>query len=249
MSFYSVVRAIFKYPLKLIFRIRVTGAENVPAEGGVLICSNHTSMADVIPIAVALKRRPRYMTKKEALSVPVAGAFLRAMGAFAVDRGGADLGAVKTAVSIIKEGGAVCMFPQGHRFPKVAARSIQPRSGAGLIAYRAGCGVLPIYLCTKSGKVSAFRRCEVVIGELIPFDALGFENGGTEEYKRATNILYERICELGVAANAPLEVAAANEANAAADGANGANGGAGGGAGGADSGASGGADGGAGGEK
>ena len=212
MSLDKVVRTLLKYPLKLIFGIRVVGEENIPHEGGFLLCANHTSMVDVIPIAVGMRHQPRYMAKKEALSVPVAGAFLRALGAFSVDRGGADVGAVKTAISILKEGGVVSMFPQGHRYPKVAARSTPVRNGAGLIAYRAGCGVLPVYIKSKSGKFGAFRRNEIIYGKLIPFEELGFEKGGNDEYKRAMEIIFGRICDLGVAAGAPLEIAAAAEA-------------------------------------
>ena len=211
MSVYKVIRAIFKYPLKLIFGVSVAGKENIPKDVGFLLCSNHTSMADVVAIAVALPVSPRFMAKKEALSVPVVGAFLRSLGAFAVDRGGADLGAVKTAVGIIKDGGAVCMFPQGHRYPNVAAASTEPRSGAGLIAYRASCGVLPIYIKTKSGRLKPFHSNKVVVGEFIPYSDLGFENGGSAEYKSAAELIFGRICEIGVAAGAPLEVAAAKE--------------------------------------
>ena len=209
MSFYKVIKAIFKYPLKLIFGVRVTGSGNVPEDGGFLVCVNHTSMADVILVALAMKHQPRFMAKKEALSVPVAGAFLRSLGAFSVDRGGADVGAVKKAISIIDEGGVVSIFPQGHRYPKVAARSTPVRHGAGLISYRAACGVLPMYIKTKSGKVKAFCRNEIVIGEFIPHGELGFENGGSDEYRRATEKVFDRICDIGVAAGAPLEVAAA----------------------------------------
>lgn len=209
MIFYKIIRAIFKYPLKLIFGIRVTGRENVPADGGFLVCANHTSMADVILVALAMKYQPRFMAKKEALSVPVVGAFLRSLGAFSVDRGGADVGAVKKAISIIEDGGVVSIFPQGHRYPKVAARSTPVRHGAGLISYRAKCGVLPMYIKTKCGKVKPFHRNEIVIGEFIPNEALGFENGGSAEYRAATELIFDRVCDIGVAAGAPLEAAAA----------------------------------------
>ena len=209
MSFYKVMKGIFKYPLKAIFCVRVTGAENVPETGGFLVCVNHTSMADVILIAIAMKHQPRFMAKKEALSVPVVGAFLRSLGAFSVDRGGADVGAVKKAISLIEDGGVVSIFPQGHRYPKVAARSTPVRHGAGLIAYRASCGVLPMYIKTKSGQVKAFHRNEIVIGEPIPREALGFAEGGSAEYRRATELIFDRVCDIGVAAGAPLEVAAA----------------------------------------
>ena len=52
-------------------------------------------------------------------------------------------------------------------------------------------------------------RNEIVIGELIPFEEFGFEEGGSEEYRRATEIVFGRICDIGVAAGAPLEAAAA----------------------------------------
>ena len=209
MSFYKVIKAIFKYPLKALFCVHVTGAENVPEDGGFLVCVNHTSMADVILVALAMKHQPRFMAKKEALSVPVVGAFLRSLGAFPVDRGGADVGAVKKAISLIGDGGVVSIFPQGHRYPKVAARSTPVRHGAGLISYRASCGVLPMYIKTKSGQVKAFHRNEIVIGELIPRDALGFAEGGSAEYRRAAELIFDRVCDIGVAAGAPLEVAAA----------------------------------------
>ena len=208
MSFYTVIKAIFKHPLKLIFGVRVSGTENIPEDGGFLVCANHTSMADVILIALALPRQPRFMTKKEATSVPVVGAFLRSLGAFSVDRGGADLGAVKKAISLIEGGGVVAIFPQGHRYPKVAARSPPVRHGAGLISYRANCGVLPMYIKTKSGKVKAFHRNEIVVGEFIPNAALGFSEGGSAEYRRASELVFDRVCDIGVAAGAPLEVAA-----------------------------------------
>ena len=208
--FYKIIKAIFKYPLMLIFGIRVTGRENVPENGGFLVCVNHTSMADVILIALSMKHQPRFMAKKEATSVPVVGAFLRGLGAFSVDRGGADVGAVKKAISIIEDGGVVSIFPQGHRYPKVAARSTPVRHGAGLISYRANCGVLPMYIKTKSGKVKPFHRNEIVIGEFVPNASLGFEKGGSAEYARATELIFDRVCDIGVAAGAPLEVEAAD---------------------------------------
>lgn len=208
MMFYKIIKAIFKYPLMLIFGVRVTGRENIPESGGFLLCANHTSMADVILIAVAMRHQPRFMAKKEAISVPVVGAFLRGLGAFPVDRSGADVGAVKKAINIIKEGGVVSIFPQGHRYPYVAARSTPVRHGAGLIAYRASCAVLPVYIKTKSGKVKAFHRNEIVIGEPIPYESLGFTSGGSAEYSRVSGLIFDRICDIGARSGAPLELAA-----------------------------------------
>ncbi len=213
MNLYSVIRAIFKYPMKFVFRVHVTGAENIPADEGFVLCANHTSMCDVIVLAVAMDRQIRYMAKKEVLKVPVIGAFLRSLGAFAVDRGAADLGAIKKATTIIEDGGVVCMFPQGHRYPKVAVRSTAFRSGVGLVAYRAGCGIMPAYIKTSSGAAGFFRRTDVIFGEFIPNSELGFESGGNSEYKNAAQMLFECICDIGVKSGAALELAAAGGAS------------------------------------
>lgn len=209
MNLYKVIYTVFKHPLRLIFRVHVSGEENIPEKDGVILCANHTSMCDVLVLAVALKRQPRYMAKKELLKIPVVGAFLRALGAFSVDRGAADLGAVRKAISIIEDGGVVCMFPQGHRYPKVAVRSTPFRNGAGLIAYRAGCAVLPAYIKTSSGVVRFFRRTEVIFGKPIQNGEFRFTEGGNAEYKKAVKIMFERICDIGVEAGAPLELSAA----------------------------------------
>lgn len=209
MNLYSVIRAVFKYPMRFIFRVHVYGAENIPGDEGFILCANHTSMCDVVVLAVAMDRQLRYMAKKEVLKVPVIGAFLRSLGAFPVDRGAADLGAIKKADSIIAEGGVVCMFPQGHRYPKTAVRNTAFRSGVGLISYRAKCGVMPAYIKTTSGVVRFFRRTDVVFGEFIPNGEFGFTDGGNSEYKRAAETVFERICDVGVDSGAPLEILAA----------------------------------------
>lgn len=217
MSFYKVVKAIFKYPLSLMLGLRAYGTENIPEEGGFLICANHTSMIDVVVIAAGMKRQPHYMAKKEALSVPVIGPFLRSLGAFPVDRTGADVGAIKKAISLIDGGEVVCMFPQGHRYPKVAARTTAVHSGAGLIAYRAKCGVLPVYIKTKTGQVRFFHRTEVFFGPMIPSDALGFENGGGAEYKAAAESIFGAVCDIGAKNGAVLEIEAAKNVGDSGD--------------------------------
>ena len=54
MKFYEAIYKIFARPVRALYRVRVIGAENLPAEGGCLLCSNHTSMRDVVVLAAAL---------------------------------------------------------------------------------------------------------------------------------------------------------------------------------------------------
>ena len=138
MKFYEAIYKIFARPVRALYRVRVIGAENLPAEGGCLLCSNHTSMRDVVVLAAALPRQPRYMAKKELFKIPLLSQLIRALGAFPVDRGGADVSSIKKSIAMIEGGEVVSLFPQGHRVKGRCARGTPIKNGAGLIAYRSG---------------------------------------------------------------------------------------------------------------
>ena len=106
-KFYRVIYTLFVWPVRAIFPVKVVNPENIPADGGCLVCANHTSMLDVLILSAGLKRQIRYMAKKEAMTVPVIGKFLSALGAYAVDRGGADVGAIKQTIAFLESGQSV----------------------------------------------------------------------------------------------------------------------------------------------
>ena len=71
------------------------------------------------------------------------------------------------------------------------------KHGVGMIAYYAKTAVVPAYIRTKGNRVRFFCQTEVIIGDPIPFDALGFTAGGKAEYKAATEKIFTEICALG----------------------------------------------------
>lgn len=196
MSFYKFIYTTLRYPLKWIFGVSAEGVENVPAEGGVILASNHTSMADVVAISVTCPRQVRYMAKAEAIRAPVAGAFLRALGAFPVNRGGADVKSLKYTMGLIEDGQIVGIFPQGTRRPGVDPRETEVKGGVGLIAYRTGADVIPVFLDSKKKKTAAFHKTHVVYGAPIKNSDLGFEKGGGAEYDAAAKAVFGRVCAL-----------------------------------------------------
>ena len=193
--FFRVIYKIFRLPLKLLYRIKVEGAENIP-EGGCILASNHTAMPDVVAISVAVKRQVRYMSKAEALRVPVVGRFLRALGAYPVNRGGADVKSLKFTISLIESGQTVGIFPQGTRRPGVDPRTTEVKGGVGMIAYHTGADVLPVFLDSKKMKTKPFCRNRVIIGKVIKNSELGFVKGGGKEYDAASKFVFDRICAL-----------------------------------------------------
>jgi len=120
----------------------VEGYENVPKTGGAILVSNHLNNADPCIIPGVFKRRMITMAKKEMFKWPVINLLFRFIGAFPVDRQGADLGALREAQSVLHDGILLLMFPEGTR-----SRDRQLHkgfAGSALIAYRTGAPIIPV---------------------------------------------------------------------------------------------------------
>jgi len=197
MSTYSKIYKLLAKPLRAVFSLKVEGETNLDNNKGYLLCANHTGLLDVIVLAVGLRRQPRFMGKKELFKIPVLKQLITALGAFPVDRGGSDVGAIRKTISLIEKGELVGMFPQGTRHPRVDPRTTEVKNGAGMIAYRAKCDVIPVYIKTKNNHTMLFRKTTVVFGAPISYEEFGFKDGGTKEYKAASELIFDRICALG----------------------------------------------------
>lgn len=197
MQDYSFFKRHVSGLVRWLWQIEVVGAENQPQEDGYLLCSNHTSMSDVIVLAVGTKRIIHYMAKAELLHIPIIGSFLKSLGAFPVRRGKADLAALKHAMNMIEAGDIVGFFPQGTRCPHVDPRTTDVKSGAGMMVYHTKCKVVPVYIKTKQNKTKMFHKTQVIYGPPISYEELPFEKGTTAEFREATAFIFDRICALG----------------------------------------------------
>jgi 1-acyl-sn-glycerol-3-phosphate acyltransferase len=120
----------------------VQGRENVPKTGGAILVSNHLNNADPCIIPGALNRRIITMAKKEMFKWPVISLLFRFIGAFPVDRSGADIAALREAQHVVDDGLLLLMFPEGTR-----SRDRQLHkgfAGTALVAYRTGAPMIPI---------------------------------------------------------------------------------------------------------
>ena len=194
---YSFLKPIVGPIYRFFVRVKGVGVENIPDEGGLVLCSNHIAALDVITIGCVSKRQLCFVAKKELFSVPILKGLIKALGAIKMDRSGGNVGAIKASVETAKSGKILSIFPQGHRFPGVDPAKTPIRHGAGLIAYQSGCDVLPVCIKIKGCKYRFLRKTEVVFGKVIKNSELGFVNGGTAEYKAATELIFSKITELG----------------------------------------------------
>lgn len=200
---YSFLKPTVGGLYRLLFRVKVIGKENVPKDGGVLLCPNHIAAVDVISIGAVCPRQITCIAKKELFDIPVLGGLIKALGAVKIDRGGADVGAIKTAVSVLESGKVVTIFPQGHRCPGVNPSTTPIRHGAALIAYHAKCDVIPVTINIKGAKYGLFKKTEVIFGKPMSYEDLGFESGGRDEYANATNMIFDEVIKNGSFSSLP----------------------------------------------
>ncbi|MFN0155590.1 MAG: lysophospholipid acyltransferase family protein [Gaiella sp.] len=129
-----------------LFRLRATGREHLPRDGGYVLAANHWSNFDPWPLGTPLfpRRFLRFMAKSELFWFPL-GPFLSAAGGFKVRRGERDLDAIETGVSLARGGEVVVMFPEGTRRSKGLRKKYEARwhSGAARIALDAGVPLVP----------------------------------------------------------------------------------------------------------
>ena len=194
---YSTLRFCLVGIIKFFLHIKPVNVKNIPKDGGYVICANHVAIRDVFLIAAACPRQINFVAKRELFSVPIIGSLIKALGAIKLDRGGNDVGAIKASVNAAKSGNIVAIFPQGHRYPGVNPAATPRKNGAGMIAYRAKVGLIPVALKAKDNKYRLFRKVEVIFGKPIEYAELGFTDGGNEEYKNATDTVFAEIVRLG----------------------------------------------------
>ena len=184
--FYRVVRNIAWFLCKILFPMKVIGAENVPKDGPVLICSNHISMVDPVLIAVSFKRQITYMAKKELFGTKFTNWFFRNLGMVPVDRGASDIAALRICLETLNEGRILGVFPQGHRFKQDENHEIQ--SGAAIMALRSKAVVVPVHV---SAPLKFFRKNTVRFGK--PVDLSDLVRVNSQAIAAASNRITEGI--------------------------------------------------------
>src|SRR3954452_7658564 len=113
-------------------RLEVTGLENMPESGPVLLAGNHDSYWDPIAVGMAgLRRRQIHALAKSSLWKPVIGRVLDGMGQIPIERGKGDARALDTAIQRLREGACIGVFPEGTRS---LGRRLRARSGFGRLA-------------------------------------------------------------------------------------------------------------------
>ena len=155
-------------PLRILARglmdLEVTGTENIPKEGPVVVAANHFSHLDPPLVVNALGRLVRFIAVDELfgnhLTFDVVTGFF---GAIPTDRDGVPLRALEEAIAYLRAGGTAGVFPEGRRVKYW--RETEPKRGAAWLAWMSGAPLLPVTIHgthnTLGQSDGGFRRASV----------------------------------------------------------------------------------------
>ena len=190
--FYPIVMFLIRVVLSLYHWPSFRGRENLP-EGPCVICANHAGFADPLWVFLLMGTRvpPWTMAKKSVMEKPILGAFLKANRAFPVDRDNVDVAAIKKSLSVLKNGEKLLIFPEGTRVKN--GKKSEPKSGAVLLAQRAGVPLVPVYI-THHRK--PFRPIKVIMDKAYT-PAYTSRRPDSLELERHTAELMAKIYRLG----------------------------------------------------
>jgi len=201
--FVALLRAVCLLYAKTIHRLKVHGPrpDPVPHTGAFIVVANHRSGVDPIVISVATRRRLRFLMAKEYYEIPVLHGAFRALQCIPVKRDGNDLGATKMALSALREGHVIAIFPQGGI--REANTPLEGKEGVALLSVRTGAPVIPVYVDGSPNKDSALgalfvpSRTTVRFGEAMDFSKGGQGKASREDLEAITAAILERISSLG----------------------------------------------------
>jgi len=197
---YSIAYVFVAIISRIYFRLHITGRENIPKEGGVIIASNHLSYLDIPLLGYSIGRRADYMGKRELFNIPIISYLLRTLGGFPIDRDKLDRAALKDAVKRLKSGRVIVVYPEGTRSRDSILQPGKP--GVGIIVKMSGAKVVPAAIqgTDRAMPIGAWlirpAKVTVKFGKPLDFNNLAKSGNEKEGVEMITKTIMENISTL-----------------------------------------------------
>jgi len=199
---YSIAYVLVAIISRIYFRLHITGRENIPKEGGVIIASNHLSYLDIPLLGYSIGRRADYMGKRELFNIPIISSLFRTLGGFPIDRDKLDRTALKDAVKRLKSGRVIVVYPEGTRSRDSILQPGKP--GVGIIVKMSGAKVVPAAIqgTDRAMPIGAWlirpAKVTVKFGKPLDFNNLAKSGNEKEGVEMITKTIMESISTLNI---------------------------------------------------
>ncbi|MEW5994458.1 MAG: lysophospholipid acyltransferase family protein [Candidatus Zixiibacteriota bacterium] len=194
---YYIGRKLVRLISRLVFRVQITGIENIPMSGGFILACNHISYCDPPLVGSWVSREMYFLAKKELMDYWGFGALLRSLNALPLKRDAIDRRAIELGVEKIREGYGLVIFPEGTR--SKADDLLPGRAGVGVIAKEAECPIVPTYVFGTnrlSRCLAGAKRLRISYGRPIPVDWIVLQPHDKSGYQAITEEVMARIRRL-----------------------------------------------------
>ena len=201
-TLYSVGKAMLAPAVRLVWRPKVRGVENIPREGGVILAANHLSVVDSIVVPIACPRPVYYLAKAEYFEHRILGPLLTGLNNIPVNRGvGREaLLAIDAAQPVLKAGKVLGIHPEGTRSPD--GKLHRGRPGTVKLALDTGATIVPVGLIGTDrihpigARFPKVARCEVIFGEPLDLSPYAPETANSRLLREVTLTLMREIAKL-----------------------------------------------------
>ncbi len=181
--------------LRVLADWKVTGKENVPPMGALIVVANHQSNFDPSLLSTSLPRRVSFLAKRNLFVGGPVSWFLRSYGAYPLNRGRIDVGAYRWILNQLKRDHVVVIFPEGTRNPKGMKRA---NPGIAKIAIESQAAILPVgitgtaHLGTWARIFNPTGRIRVNIGTAFTLPAVE-GNLNREVLESLTDLIMQKV--------------------------------------------------------
>lgn len=173
---------------KLFYKMEVEGLDTLDTSVNYIVCANHINLQDPIVIGALLPFEGRFMAKKELFKNRIVASFLSKIGVFPVDRDANDLTAIKKALSILKNGESLGIFPEGTR--NKGKTPLPVKSGVAMLAVKTQTLILPI---TLDSPYKLFGRLRVVFHPPVSFESYYGQKVASAELEKMSEQIMKSI--------------------------------------------------------
>ncbi len=175
---YKTLKLIYSSLLKILYRPKAIGVENIPVDGPIIFAGNHRHAFDPVVVMTHTKKIVHFMAK-ESIFKGVHGFILKRMGLIKIYRTKGNATAVKEAIKILENGGTIGIFPEGTR-NRTNDDLLKFRRGTVRMAKEANTKIVPFAI---KGGYRVFRKgLQIEFGK--PVDLSKMEIDEANEYIR-----------------------------------------------------------------
>ncbi len=195
-TYYKIKRYIIRFILfsylKIVYRFKINGKQNIPLNGSVIFCANHRSFLDAPLLEVTCKRDDtRFLAKEELTKNWYLAHLGRIFNVILVKRNAKDLGPMKEGLKTLKQDMALALFPEGTR--NGLKKGIKPKTGVAYFALNSDAKVIPVGI--KGGE-KPFKKAIITYGEPLDIEKYKENKKEKETAEIVTGEIMDNIIKL-----------------------------------------------------